>query len=288
LGTSLGAVCADIAVAAFEVPGLEIDAWLGDIVALVAEDVPAGVVVSAAIVEPVGKTRAWETHHFAMAGAVRPELASALEREAREGYPHDDVAFHAGQRGENPRPTWGARPMFMADDAWIHSAYAAFRRPLGLHEFARAVVPLQELDEPRTLLLQIDLLQAGAEAGDWEVGLVGGVAPAIVRAYHRRFVALREHREEIKRRLTPAQRKIVPLLVEGLSESQVAARVGRSAHTIHDHTKTIYHALGVSNRLQLRDLWFGRRERAGRDMESESKPQAKSVPDGAEDKAPSA
>lgn len=264
LDSTLAGACADIAAAAYEVPAHNADEWLGTLASLISKDVAPASVATIAIVEPVSGTGAWETHHFAMAGTVRSEVASALEREAREGFPHDDVAFHAGHRGENPRASYGARRVLISDEAWIRSSYATFRRPLGLHEFARGVVPFWELEEPRTLIVQIDLLAASATPGEWEVGLVGGVAPAIARAYHTRFVALREHREAIMRRLTPAQRRVVPHLVEGLSETQIAGAVGRSAHTVHDHTKMIYQALGVSNRLQLRDLWFGRREARGR------------------------
>lgn len=263
LGPSLAAACADIACGAHELSGADPDDWLAAVAALVLADVERPSIVSIGIVEPLG-TDGWETRHFALAGAPRPELATRLEREAREGYPHDDVSIQAGHRGENPRPSCGTRREIVSDDAWYRSAYGAFRRPLGLHEFVRAVVPFREIGAARTLLMQIDLMRAGASPGQWEVGLGEGVAPAIARAYHARFIRLREHREAVLARLTPAQRRVTLLLVEGHSETQVGAAIGRSAHTIHDHTKTIYQSLGVSNRLQLRDLWFGRREAAGR------------------------
>ena len=270
LDDSLGAVCADIAAGAHEIAATDVDTWLTELASMIAEEHSAPAVASIAILEPVGGSHTWETHHFGLAGAPRPEIASTLEREARAGFPHDDLSFHAGHRGESPRPACGTRRSFVGDDRWFGSGYAAFRRPLGLHDFARAVVPLREMEGDRTLIVQLDLLRTDVSAQDRGIGLVGGVAPAIVRAYHTRFVAIREHREAVKDRLTPAQRRVIPFLVEGLSETQVAAAVGRSAHTVHDHTKTIYQSLGVSNRLQLRDLWFGRKEMAGRRREADN------------------
>lgn len=52
-------------------------------------------------------------------------------------------------------------------------------------------------------------------------------------------------------RLTPAQRAIVPYLLEGKTEEQIARILFRSRHTIHDHARAVYEALGVRNKLEL-------------------------------------
>lgn len=56
-------------------------------------------------------------------------------------------------------------------------------------------------------------------------------------------------------KLTLAQHRVFDLLVEGLVEKEVAARLGISAHTVHDHTKAIYKALSVSTRGELIARW---------------------------------
>lgn len=56
--------------------------------------------------------------------------------------------------------------------------------------------------------------------------------------------------------LTPAQLAVVPYLLEGLTEGEIAERVFRSKHTIHDHIKSIYAATGVRNRAQLVRLFL--------------------------------
>ena len=52
-------------------------------------------------------------------------------------------------------------------------------------------------------------------------------------------------------RLTPAQRRVYDLLLEGFIEKEVAARLKISVHTVHDHVKAIYRTLSVSTRGEL-------------------------------------
>lgn len=60
-------------------------------------------------------------------------------------------------------------------------------------------------------------------------------------------------------RLTPGQRRVAELLAQGLSKREVAARLQRSEHTVHDHTKSIYAALEVGTRAEFMALWAGAR-----------------------------
>lgn len=60
-------------------------------------------------------------------------------------------------------------------------------------------------------------------------------------------------------RLTPGQARVAQLLAEGLSKREVAARLKRSEHTIHDHTKSIYQLLDVGTRAEFMALWAGTR-----------------------------
>jgi DNA-binding CsgD family transcriptional regulator len=65
------------------------------------------------------------------------------------------------------------------------------------------------------------------------------------------------HRAGLSSMLSPSQAPILPLLAQGLSQRQIAARIGRSLHTVHDHVKGIYGALNVRNRYQLFALYNG-------------------------------
>ncbi len=58
-------------------------------------------------------------------------------------------------------------------------------------------------------------------------------------------------RPDLLANISPAQHRVLELLLDGLTEPQIAERLGRSRHTVHDHTKAIYSSLNVKNRVQL-------------------------------------
>ncbi|MDX2131599.1 MAG: helix-turn-helix transcriptional regulator [Planctomycetota bacterium] len=64
-------------------------------------------------------------------------------------------------------------------------------------------------------------------------------------------------RPDLSRQVSEAQRRVLELLLEGKTEPQIAEVLGRSRHTVHDHTKAIYSALKVKNRVQLVLLFAG-------------------------------
>jgi len=58
-------------------------------------------------------------------------------------------------------------------------------------------------------------------------------------------------RPDLINRVSNAQGRVLEFLLAGLTEPQIAEKIGRSRHTIHDHTKAIYSSLNVNNRVQL-------------------------------------
>lgn len=57
--------------------------------------------------------------------------------------------------------------------------------------------------------------------------------------------------------LTPAERKVLHLLLTGLSEKLIAEQLERSYHTTHDWVTSIYRKFGVNSRAALMALWLG-------------------------------
>lgn len=64
-------------------------------------------------------------------------------------------------------------------------------------------------------------------------------------------VAIASSRPDLAALAGDKQRAVLELLLEGHSEPFIAEQLGRSRHTVHDHTKTIYSNLGVKSRVQL-------------------------------------
>jgi DNA-binding NarL/FixJ family response regulator len=64
-------------------------------------------------------------------------------------------------------------------------------------------------------------------------------------------VRLARSRPDLSAKVSPAQLRVLELLLDGHTEPQVGEILGRSRHTVHDHTKAIYAALGVTSRVQL-------------------------------------
>ncbi|MBL9000752.1 MAG: helix-turn-helix transcriptional regulator [Phycisphaerae bacterium] len=58
-------------------------------------------------------------------------------------------------------------------------------------------------------------------------------------------------RPDLLSKVSTAQQRVLEFLLAGLTEPQIAERIGRSRHTVHDHTKAIYASLNVKNRVQL-------------------------------------
>jgi DNA-binding CsgD family transcriptional regulator len=78
-----------------------------------------------------------------------------------------------------------------------------------------------------------------ARAGDAEPnGATPGVSPTGSSA-------------DLLARLSPTQRKVLPYLLKGCTEEEIAVDLNRSKHTVHDHAKRIYDALGVKSRIDL-------------------------------------
>jgi len=56
--------------------------------------------------------------------------------------------------------------------------------------------------------------------------------------------------------LTPREQETLGLLLTEASEKEMAARLGISPHTVHDHVKKLYRKLGVGSRAALMALAF--------------------------------
>ena len=87
-----------------------------------------------------------------------------------------------------------------------------------------------------------------------------GTKPRVKQAIREPWLAfcqdLVARRGDLAQRLSRAELLVLPLLLCGGSELEIATRLHRSIHTVRDHSKVIYRKLDVSNRVHLVLLFF--------------------------------
>ena len=67
--------------------------------------------------------------------------------------------------------------------------------------------------------------------------------------------------------ISPRQKEVLELLMEGLSEKQVALRLGISVHTAHGYVKVLYKRLDVCSRGELYALVVNEMQRRIKSLE---------------------
>jgi len=83
------------------------------------------------------------------------------------------------------------------------------------------------------------------------------LASLLAEVYRHRVAEPAARRASILAQLRPSQRPIVPLLTTGMSQRDISKVLGKSPHTVHDHTKMIYRTLNVHSRVELASKWHG-------------------------------
>lgn len=226
--------------------------WLRDVCDRVCE-LMSGSIAAQVWIVAMGQGEA-ATLHAAAAGLRSRDAAARLLRDAKSSAPQTLATAAGGLNGELRTFT---RRDIISDQEWSRSGLKRAREALGVHDFARAVAPLDLVNDTGFLALQFDGLTAQWQADDLALAALGAVTGAMARGFGRRFVEPAQRRLELMRRLSDAQKQIAPLLAEGRTERAIAERLERSAHTIHEHTREIYRSFGVRSKIELRDLWFG-------------------------------
>ncbi|MFN7020012.1 MAG: LuxR C-terminal-related transcriptional regulator [Phycisphaerales bacterium] len=85
--------------------------------------------------------------------------------------------------------------------------------------------------------------------------LFRAVCRAMGRAVWERVLRPRRRIARLTGGLSQVQRQVLELLIEGITEHEIASRLGRSRHTVHGHVRGIYKTLGMSSRAELISVW---------------------------------
>lgn len=197
----------------------------------------------------------WRIGHFGTAG-LDPSVRSALEALFSDGLPIEAEecvsALVAGVSAAGFR-----LDSYEPHASWQRSAYRMYCERTGVCDFMRCFRRLLEASQPRWIIVEVQSDSPSRRVDDAALQLLGVVTGAIASAYDHRFLRLERARAALTARVSAAARPVLPLLAEGLSETEIGKRVYRSVHTVHDHVKQIYRSLGISSRIELRDLWMG-------------------------------
>ncbi|MGD9688288.1 MAG: LuxR C-terminal-related transcriptional regulator [Phycisphaerales bacterium] len=181
------------------------------------------------------------------------EVGMALVLATRRDWPQ-----WSSIEGESRGPVWTAeRAELVPDDQWSDHPLRKARTLLGFDNMIVSVAPVGDPGDRVHLVLQFD--QAFGE--EWSCPCLLETArvltPYLAKMLeHCVWRPLQRHRELLAQ-VSPIQREILPMLAEGRTEREIAGRMHRSPHTIHDHVKTIYAILGISSRVELLDAWHG-------------------------------
>ncbi len=127
-----------------------------------------------------------------------------------------------------------------------------FASRYGVQSFVRCCGPMPHntAGNERAFLLDFWSLNPSDGNTDAPKKLFKNIARTLSTFLHRVECDNERGNENMLNRLTPCQRRVASLLIEGLSEKQAAARLGRSHHTVHQHVKAIYSALSVRSRAE--------------------------------------
>lgn len=176
--------------------------------------------------------------------------AGKLSRDALEAVLAELATCEIGARAVS-------RSQTVSDRVWQLSGSRRSRAAHGLFEFARAGAEIELVDGRGLLAIELNGLSAQWKPDDLTLAAMEAVAPAMARGFTKRFIEPERRRHALLERLSDTQKLIVPLLAAGCTEREVAERIERSAHTVHEHTREIYRAFGVRSRMEMRDLWLG-------------------------------
>jgi len=158
----------------------------------------------------------------------------------------------------DPGPVVRLRSELLSEGRWRESKLFDERARLDLHEFAWAAIRTQGADPPRIIALQLDGAAPGWTPSETQRRMLDALACAVQSAYENGPLAEQERQGALLGMLSPMRRRVAPMLASGLSETEIADKLGRSKHTVHEHAKSIYQHWHVSSRRELRDLWLGR------------------------------
>lgn len=216
---------------------------------------------------------AWIPLASGVSGYASGSIATRIDEDLGRGGASDDLPRGWGPRSGSPRSGAWVLDDIMSPAAFALTRYAAFRRETRLGSFCRLCTPETSERAGRWIIVQVDLPEVASpdRAGTGPAAapadaaatiervrmLLRALGPSIARAYAQQVGRTMARRSAMLARTSTSQRRIFELMIAGYRERAIAEKIHRSIHTVHDHIKSIYAAMGVASRFELLQLWQG-------------------------------
>lgn len=174
---------------------------------------------------------------------------------------------HAGPASAHPRvaklrdlPSWSRWPVTPSGKRWAK---------LGIRELLCADIAVPGGPDGRELLIEVGSPNAMQRFERGEVEMITALLPVLAERAAMAFG------EDFTQTLTSREQLILVELVSGASVREIAERIDRSPHTVHDHVKSLHRKLNASSRGELvsRYLGFHASSPAAARPESKDEPQ---------------
>lgn len=178
---------------------------------------------------------------------VHPDAANDL------GWTLADTG-HSGFAGTHPRiaklrdlPSWSRWPVTAAGKRWSK---------LGVREMLVADIVVPGESRGRELIIEIGSPSAMQRFDRCESEIVSALMPVLAERASLAFGPT------YTQTLTTREQLILVQLVSGASVREIAERIDRSPHTVHDHVKSLHRKLNASSRGELVSRYLGFEERS--------------------------
>lgn len=156
---------------------------------------------------------------------------------------------HPGLAGTHPRiaklrdlASWSRWPVTPAGKRWSK---------LGIREMLVADIALPGTAQPRELLVEIGSPSAMQRFDRGEAEIIAALLPVLADRASLAYGA------DFTHPLTTREQLILVQLVSGASVREIAERIERSPHTVHDHVKSLHRKLNASSRGELVSRYLG-------------------------------
>ena len=186
---------------------------------------------------------AWSEHDPVPSRRVHPDTAADL------GWSLADGPGGGGKPGTHPRlaklrdlSAWSRWPVTPAGKRWSK---------LGVREMLVGDMVLTDGPSPRLLLVEVGSGHALQRFDRAEPEMITSVMPVLAERARLAFGP------NYSQSLTSREQMILVELVSGASVREIAEKIERSPHTVHDHVKSLHRKLNASSRGELVSRYLG-------------------------------